>query len=238
MQKKKIIIFAAIFIIIAGVSGWFIYRDFKDTSETGPISENNQTPENKSLEDLMQEGKIKVEVESVSPSSEMSAEEIKKRVPNLDREIIVTASLDEETKSRAIKSIKEIVAQLKQDYDRREDWLNLGIWRKTIGDYEGARQVWEFVALIRPTDAVPLHNLGDLYAQYLSNFSLAEKYYLAAIAKEPTTAFFYMKLHEFYRYFVKKPDLAENILVKGIKATNNDPSLEKILADYRKEIGK
>lgn len=228
-NKKKIIIFAAIFIIIAGVSGWFIYRDFR-TPAIPPLEnpEVNQQP----ADDNGTTAIVPDNISSISP------EEIKKEMPNLDREIIVTASLDEETKNRAIKSIKEIVAQLKQDYDRREDWLNLGIWRKTIGDYEGARQVWEFIALIRPADAVPLHNLGDLYAQYLNNFTLAEKYYLAAIAKEPATAFFYMKLHEFYRYFLKKPDLAESILIKGIKAANNDPSLEKILADYRKEIGK
>ena len=130
-----------------------------------------------------------------------------------------------------------ITATLKADYDRREDWLNLGIWRKTIGDYEGAREAWEFVILIRPNDAVSYHNLGDLYSYNLIDFPKAEKYYLAAIAKEPAAAFFYIKLHEFYRYFLKRPDLAEDILVKAVKAIG-DPNIQTYLDNYRKEIGK
>ncbi len=113
----------------------------------------------------------------------------------------------------------------------------MGIWRKTIGDYEGAREAWEFVTLIRPNDPVAFHNLGDLYAQYIIDFSKAENNYLAAIARAPETTFYYVKLYEFYRYFVRKPDSAENILIQGIKATN-DPDLKTILEDFRKEIGK
>jgi tetratricopeptide (TPR) repeat protein len=210
-SKKNFIIFAVIIIavIIAGFGGWYIYRDLKK-----PSPENNQpTIDNKTI----------------------SPDEIKKQMPDLDREIIIKGNINEETKDTAIEKIKEITAQLKEDYDRREEWLNLGIWRKTLGDYEGAEQAWKFVTLIRPNDPIAFHNLGDLYSQYLVDFQKAEKFYLLAIEKNPEADFFYLKLFEFYRYFLKRPDLAENILVEGIKKVSDSSTLKTALEAYRKE---
>jgi tetratricopeptide (TPR) repeat protein len=221
--KKNFIILTIIFILIAGFGGWYIYNDLKNpVSNTG---ENNQPAVSG------------VDIDFGTSPLPLNEEEIKKQMPDLDREIVVKGDISEDTKNTAITKIKEITAELKKDYDNRENWLNLGIWRKTIGDYEGAKQAWEFTTLIKPNDPVAYHNLGDLYSQYIIDFSQAETYYLAAIARDPKTSFYYMKLHEFYRYFVKKPDLAENILVQGVKATN-DPALKNILEDYRKDIGK
>lgn len=212
MENKKIFIVSALIfiaIVIAGLGGWYIYRDLKK-----PVLENEQPI-----------------VNNKTPNSE----EIKKQMPDLDREIIIKGIVNEEIKNTAIKKIKEITAQLKENYDRREEWLNLGIWRKTLGDYEGAEQAWKFVTLIRPNDPVAFHNLGDLYSQYLVDFPKAEKNYLTAIEKDSKTAFYYIKLYEFYRYFVKKPDLAENILVQGIKQATEKSTLKAILEAYRKE---
>ncbi len=220
--KKNIIILAIIFILIAGSAGWYIYNDLKKPSSLPGNAENNQPADSG---------------DTVNPGLSSNLEKIKKQMPDLDRKIVVKINIPEETKNTAITKIKEIAAELKNDYDSRENWLNLGIWQKTIGDYEGARQTWEFVILIRPNDPVAYHNLGDLYSQFLIDFSKAEKYYLLAIEKEPETSFYYMKLHEFYRYFLKKSDLAESILVKGIKATG-DSALKTILESYRKDIGK
>jgi len=229
--KKNFIIFAIIFVLIAGFGGWYIYHDLR-----GPQKEKEMTESAKVGPSQGENVNVNVGVEPTPVK--LSSEEIKKQMPDLNKEIVIGANISEQTKNAAIEKIKEITAQLKKDYDRREEWLNLGIWRKTIGDYEGAKEAWEFVTLIRPTDAVAFHNLGDLYSQYLIDFPKAEQYYLAAIAKEPGTPFYYVKLHEFYRYFVKKLDLAENILVQGIKATGGDSALKNILEAYRKDLKK
>ncbi len=215
--KKNFIVLATVFILVAGFGGWYIYRDLKSSKSAEVVPPPT--------------------VANTSDSIGISPEEIKKQMPDLDKEIIIKADITEDTKNTAITKIKEITAVLKQDYDQREEWLNLGIWRKTIGDYEGAKEVWEFVTLIRPNDPVAFHNLGDLYSLHLIDFSKAEKYYLIAVEKDPKTSFYYAKLYEFYRYFVKKSDLAIAILEKGIKATG-DQGLKTILDDYRKEIGK
>jgi tetratricopeptide (TPR) repeat protein len=221
-NKRNFIIFAAIFVIIAGFSVWFIYRDFKkshqEPSAQGPASAENA-------------------LSNVAPDSTYNAgsEEIKKQMPDLDREIVVKDdTLPEESKNRAISEIKMIIAILKNDYDRREEWLNLGLWRKSIGDYEGAAEAWKFVTVIRPDDPVAYHNLGDLYSQYLPDFPKAEQYYLTAIEKDTEhQPFFYVKLYEFYRYYSKKPDLAEKILLDGLKTNPNNEYLQSLLDDLR-----
>jgi len=227
MQNKKLIIGIAFFLIIAGFAGWYIYRDLKFASEDVKHQVSN----------ISQEQGTTTENSANTETDLPTAEQAKIKMPDLDREIIINdKSILEEEKNRAIKNITDIIALLKDDYDRREEWLNLGIWRKNLGDYEGAEEAWEFVIFIRPNDPVAFHNLGDLYSQYLIDFTKAEKYYLLAIENDPGhNPFFYIKLHEFYRYFVKKQDLAESILEKGIKATN-DPSLKSLLEQYRLEM--
>ncbi len=204
-NRKKLIIFIAIFVVVVGFSGWFIYRDLRKSNQQEPTPIKNQPAST-----------YDVESEAVK-NSVINTEEIKKQMPNLDREIIIKENLSEESKNRAISEIKIITATLKADYDKLAEWLTLGIWRKTIGDYEGAVEAWKFATILRPKDPVAFHNLGDLYSQYLPDFPKAEKYYLSAIEKDTGhNPFFFIKLYEFYRYYYKKLDLADKTLLDAI----------------------
>ena len=138
---------------------------------------------------------------------------------------------------RAIAELKDTIARLKENYDRLEDWLNLGLERNLLGDYEGAIEAWEFATIIRPNDPVAYHNLGELYWLHVPNYPLSEKYFLKAIEIGPKNSLFYYKLYQLYRYSYKeKVNLADDILDQGIKATD-DPGLKRELEDYRKEMG-
>lgn len=237
MQNKKIIIGAAVFLLAVAFSGFYIYRDFKSAKDSlSQIQNAKESPsQTGSLEDFIKSGKVKVEVEP-APLSEASPEEIKKLMPDLDGEIIVKANLSEENKNRAISEIKITIAGLKADYNKLEGWLNLGLWRKTLGDYEGAAEAWQFATLIRPNDPVAFHNLGDLYSQFLPDFPSAEKYYKMAVEKDKShQPFFYVKLYEFYRYYEKNMDAAENTLLDGLKTNPGDAYLEGELNNFRKE---
>ena len=122
MKNKKIIITAAVFMLAAAFTGFYIYRDLKNSAKTEPQNSNNNQPAQAgSLEDFIKSGKVKVEVEPV-PLSEASPAEIKKLMPDLDREIIVKANLSEENKNRAIAEIKMVIASLKTDNNKLEDW--------------------------------------------------------------------------------------------------------------------
>ncbi len=225
-NRKKLIILIAIIVVIFGL-GLYIYRDYVDVGHSVSNSVSNNSTENDSPLDG--------EPFSVSSKSK-NDEEIKKQMPNLAREIVFQGDFTEEQKNRAIAEIKMIKADLKANYDQLEDWLTLGIWRKTIGDYEGAAEAWKFATVIRPKDSVAFHNLGDLYSQYLPDFPKAEQYYLTALEKDTGhNAFFFIKLYEFYRYYYKKLDLAEKTLIDAIKANPGDEQLKAVLDDFRKE---
>ena len=94
----------------------------------------------------------------------------------------------------------------------------LGVYRKIIGDYEGAREVWEYASAIRPQNSVSFNNLGELYAYYLKNNKKAEENYAKAIENDPSAIYIYRNFFDFYRYFAKDTAKARAILEKGIAA--------------------
>ena len=232
-NKKKFRkwIFIIIFIIIVGFAVWYIYHDLKGSKNELPTDYLLAKPGNSMPADNTAGTSTASKITSLSP------EEIKNKMPDLDKEIVVKATdLSETEKANMISQIKDLTAKLKKDYDTLLEWLQLGIYRKNLGDYDGAREAWEFATLIRPNDPIAFQNLGDLYWQYSPDYPKAEKYFLKAIEVNPQLPFLYEKMYEFYRYSYKKPDLAESILVQGIKANPDDASLKAVLEEYRQEI--
>ena len=97
--------------------------------------------------------------------------------------------------------------------------LALGLEKKRINDYEGARDAWERAGVVSPTNSISFNNLGDLYAYYLKDNKKAEENFLIAIKNGPNQIYIYRSLYEFYRYVMKDDAKARAILEKGI-ATN------------------
>ncbi|MDP3784770.1 MAG: tetratricopeptide repeat protein [bacterium] len=145
-------------------------------------------------------------------------------VPNLDRPVKITENLPPETQLDAREAIALIIVRLKENPELSSHWIDLGLYRKLIGDFEGAREAWEYAARLRPKEGLAFHNLGDLYGLHLKNPQKAEENYLKAIALQPDQTFFYEKLYEFYRFTKKDETKAREILEKGI-ARNPDSSL-------------
>lgn len=140
--------------------------------------------------------------------------------PDLDKEIkVYSHDLSEDAQKIAISKIKEAVSFLKKDNKSKDYWLELGRLRNMIGDYEGAREVWEYVSLIDPKNSTSFNNLGELYAYYLKDDVKAEKNYAKAIENDPSAIYIYRNFFDFYRYVAKDPVKARALLEKGI-ATN------------------
>jgi tetratricopeptide (TPR) repeat protein len=203
-------------IIVGGVSGWFIYRDIYFSSD----SDNPETSV------------------SPSPSSESAPEDFSEFMPDLNRQIVFSASVAESRKKEITENIDKVRAELKNDYDTLEKWLELGLQYKQAGDYEGAKDAWEFASLIRPKNSVSFHNLGDLYHLYLKDFQKSEENFLKAIENNPEQVFTYQNLYELYYYSYKeKAHLAEKTLVDGIAKNQLNPYLKVLLGKYYEEKG-
>jgi len=124
-----------------------------------------------------------------------------------------------------------------------EGWIQVGILKKTIGDFEGARDAWEYAGVIEPLNSLSFANLGELYWRYLGQYQKAEENFRTSIKHKPDDVFNYVSLAELFHYSLKeKADQAPQVLLDGIAANPNDAgTLSRRLAylyEQRQEFAK
>ena len=140
----------------------------------------------------------------------------------LARAITVSAKLPEEQEKKAREGIHEMVDALKKQPNLYSHWLELGILRKFIGDYQGAEEIWKYTTLTWPNEAVSFSNLANLYKSELSDLTKAEQYTLLAIEKAPYLFNYYYDAYELYRFVLKDDAKARDILLKGKERNPGD----------------
>jgi tetratricopeptide (TPR) repeat protein len=205
-MRKKIILSFFVFILALG-AGFYIYFDLSKMSETEFPTSN---------------------ISNVPKQPEQKAEI---NIPDLDRPINIPNDWPANAQKLMKLKIESLISDLKKNLDSFENWLNLGVQRKAINDYEGARECWEYAEIIRPLNYISFNNLGELYGYYFKNYEKAEKNYLTAIKNGPDQIYIYRNLYEFYRNALKDDAQAKAILQKGI-AANPDISQDlKYLLD-------
>ena len=122
-----------------------------------------------------------------------------------------------EDREKLYQEIRDTGRALKEHPELGQSWLQLGLLKKVIGDYEGARDAWEYIALINPVHHIPSQNLGELYWRYLPNYSKAEEKFRAAIRINPVDSTVYLSLSELYRTAsTQKKDQADDLLLVGL----------------------
>lgn len=137
----------------------------------------------------------------------------------------------EEQKRKLYASIENFGQAVKGNPDYLLGWIELGITKKVIGDYEGARDAWEYAGIIRPFNSVSFSNLGEIYWRYLPDFPRSEKNFKTAIKNKPDDFSVYISLSDLYYYSYKeKKDLAYAVLLDGIAANPNDANFPRALA--------
>ena len=119
------------------------------------------------------------------------------------------------------------------------NWIDLGIQRKQLGDYEGARDVWEYAKAMEPGNIVPWNNLGDLYHFYLKNYAKSEENWKKTIALKPDYAQGYRGLYELYTYSMKEKASEIPVMLKqGLVKNPGASDLKALLAEYEKTLVK
>jgi tetratricopeptide (TPR) repeat protein len=127
----------------------------------------------------------------------------------------------------------EAKKQLQDNPDDFNNWLYLGVLKKTVSDYEGARDVFLYAGQIRPQSAIPLANLADLYAYFLNEPQKAEAALKKAIINDPKDYGLYLSLAELYRYkFPERPGLYEQTVLEAIAKFPDNANLIAPLAAY------
>ena len=153
-------------------------------------------------------------------------------VPDLNRKVTIYAGamISPEASNLATEKILALQAQLKKDSTDFKAWINLGIYQKMAGDYQGAIFSWQYAGRLAPTNYISLGNLGNLYAYFLKDNGQAEVYYQQAISKAPNQAYLYVQLAEIYRDIFKDLDKARAIVNQGLSKIPNDQNLLQLQA--------
>ncbi len=173
------------------------------------------------------------EIPKVSPKKSMPA---KNRVapPSLDRPLVFSANLSSSQRTLIAKKIAEISAILRENSDAFNSWVDLGIERKTTGDYEGARDAWEYASAIRPHNSLSFGNLGDLYGYYLRDPQKAEQRFLTAVKNDPTLTYLFIQTADFYIWVLGDRPKAIAFLKQSVKDNPGSQELKKVLESYSK----
>jgi len=231
MKKKTL--FIIFVLIVCGGLGFYFYQKLSPKTQNGvTVGQSNSSSSQKAGNTvniggvtIQGEGDMKgVKIEPVAITNNKPAVNVP--LPDLNKEIKITADISEDAKRIATTKIQDLSNQLKKNSDNLENWLVLGVYRKMIGDYEGAREVWEYASVIRPQNSTSFNNLGELYAYYLKDNAKAEKNYKKAIENDPSAIYIYRNFFDFYRYFAKDTAKARAILEQGIAA---NPSISSDL---------
>lgn len=201
MLKFNIVSFIVLIVVAASALGYFVVRDLR----------NEFMPEGEKVKDSRPDGNI---APAPTPAPPLSSPVIS--IPDLNRPIIFSVNLPDETKKDTEARIKSASAKLKENPALYSQWIELGLYRKLIGDYVGAAMVWEYASVLNPTSFVPSQNLGDLYTYNLKDYLKAEAYYKKSLAKDEKVVMVYEKLYELYQYYLKDPARAKAVLEEGI----------------------
>lgn len=116
-------------------------------------------------------------------------------------------------------------------------WIQIGVLKKVIGDFEGSRDAWEYAGLIAPKNGVSFGNLGELYWRYLHEYPKSEKNFRIAIKNNPSDYQLYVSLSELYYYsYTEKANLADDVLLEGITNNPDNVDLMRFLARHYERV--
>ncbi len=219
---KKLLIFVLIILVLGG-GGWYgqEYLKKKFFSEVQPII--NPVVENPDLE------------APVAESDPLKDQAL--RIAH--KAVVINKVLLEATIRLAKEKIATAVQIIESNYDYDAPWLELGGYRKLIGDYDGAADAWKFLMVIRPQAFVPPHNLGDLYAFTLGDQKQGEQYFLKSLELNAQNIQAYLALATLYKdsTILNKQAQVDDILLRGISKNPGNFNLLVVLGEYYRDVG-
>ena len=153
--------------------------------------------------------------------------------PSLDRPITFPTGTSAESRALLGNKLTELASMLKNNPSQYDIWIDLGIYRKEIEDYEGTRQAWEYATKLDSANSIAYSNLGNLYGYYLKDKVRAETNLRSAINQGPKERYYYVQTYLFYLEVVKDPTKARAVIEEGLRAIPGDSQLSGILAELK-----
>lgn len=144
----------------------------------------------------------------------------------------------EDQKEKIYSQIRTNAAAIKENPNFFAGWLEIGLLKKVIGDYSGARDAWEYASLIRPKNSISFANLGELYWHYLPDYPRAENNFRKSLQNNSTDADIYISLAELYHYSMPdKANEAPKVLLEGLNVNPGNDVLTRRLTYLYEQRG-
>lgn len=157
--------------------------------------------------------------------------------PNLDRPVTIPDSYPKDAAKLVATKIADAIVEIEKDNTSFQNWLILGNLRNLTEDYEGAKEIYEYLTVVFPNNSISHTNLGNVYHYHLKEYEKAEKSYLLAIKKNPGNENTYRELHALYKNVYKtETTLAVDILVEGLAERPQSTDFMVLLATYYEDV--
>jgi len=168
-------------------------------------------------------GSIPSPISTSSPSASATATStpnagIKLETPDYNKPIVFSADISADIRAQLNAELATVQADLAKNPLSVKDWVNLGTLHKMGGDYSNAALYWEYLASSYSGTGVPYYSLGDLYQNFLHDYTKAEADYKLAIQTDPTNVNAYASLYTLYHYTLHDDTKAAAILTAGLAA--------------------
>lgn len=231
-MNRKIIIGIAI-VVLAGAS--FLFRE----KISGLLTFEQETPTENGNSPVTGTSTTSVEAPTGNKPSE-SKPPYTGRDPGEFRPVPEEVKLFTEAQREQLRATLQSHANaVKKDSAYFSGWIQVGLLKKTIGDFQGAADAWEYAGVIQPLNSLSFANLGELYWRYIPNFPRSEANLKTSIKHKADDLQTYTTLAELYHYSYKeKYELADDVLLDGLKANPGSDTLMRRLAflyEQRKE---
>ncbi len=172
---------------------------------------------------------------TITPVPITGGQSVPQPIPDLNRPVHPAGStaVSADNLAAVTPHILALQASLKKNPNDPQSWINLGIYQKFAGDYQGTVISWTYVTRLVPTNFVAYGNLADLYANFLKDNTKAEMYYKQAIAAGPTQENLYIEFAQFYSGVLKDNSKALAVINQGLVALPNDTNLLQMKAQFQ-----
>lgn len=237
MEKKWQNVLLVIFALaLAGAISVYIYSDLtKPAPDIANEDSVNLGQPGFTLDAESQSQNYKIEV--LDNKTDKMAETGAK-MPDLSRKVVNYGKINEPSFENAAKNIADLTKGLQAEPKSEPKWLDLAAFRKMVGDYEGAVEILNYIAVLWPNHYVPFNNLADLYQFYLKNYPLAEKNWLKVIEIRPDYIDAYTNLYALYNdSYQGQKEKALPILLKGLQNNPESITLMVYIARHYRSAG-
>ena len=225
-------------LLVIGIS-FYIYKDLYKENGTSETQKGVNQNIPVSIKTDQSDQNYKVEAVPVVETNAKKSVQSEARMPDLNLPVVNYSNIDDAAFKIASQSIGILVADIKKDPRNEDSWLNLGIFRKMLGDYSVSVGILNYVVALWPNDYVVYNNLADLYQFYIKNYPLAEKNWLKVVELNPIYIDAYTNLYPLYSdpNYKDKQSLARPILLKGLENNPKSIQLMMYLARHYKNLG-